>query len=99
MKVILLGPAWPYRGGIAAFNERLARQYQSEGHEVEIVTFTLQYPSFLFPGKTQYSEEPAPEGLKITRKLKEATCRLGDQRFLASFHGTRTGHCLPFCQA
>ena len=69
MKVILLGPAWPYRGGIAAFNERLARQYQSEGHEVEIVTFTLQYPSFLFPGKTQYSEEPAPEGLKITRKL------------------------------
>lgn len=69
MKVIILGPAWPYRGGIAAFNERLARQYQQEGHEVEIVTFTLQYPSFLFPGKTQYSEEPAPEGLKITRLL------------------------------
>ena len=69
MKVIILGPAWPYRGGIAAFNERLARQYQQEGHEVEIVTFTLQYPSFLFPGKTQYSTDPAPEGLKITRKL------------------------------
>ena len=69
MKVIILGPAWPYRGGIAAFSERLARQYQAEGHEVEVVTFTLQYPSFLFPGKTQYSEEPAPEGLKITRKL------------------------------
>ena len=69
MKVIILGAAWPYRGGIAAFSERLARQYQSEGHEVEVVTFTLQYPSFLFPGKTQYSDEPAPEGLKITRKL------------------------------
>ena len=69
MKVIILGPAWPYRGGIAAFNERLARQYQAEGHEVEIVTFTLQYPSFLFPGTTQYSTDPAPEGLKITRKL------------------------------
>ena len=69
MKVIILGPAWPYRGGIAAFSERLARQYQQEGHEVEVVTFTLQYPSFLFPGKTQYSEEPAPEGLKICRKL------------------------------
>lgn len=69
MKVIILGTAWPYRGGLAAFNERLARQYQQEGHEVEIVTFTLQYPSFLFPGKTQYSEDPAPEGLKITRKL------------------------------
>ena len=69
MKVIILGPAWPYRGGIAAFNERLARQYQAEGHEVELVTFTLQYPSFLFPGTTQYSTDPAPEGLKITRKL------------------------------
>ncbi len=69
MKIIILGPAWPYRGGIAAFNERLARQYRAEGHEVEIITFTLQYPSFLFPGKTQFSEEPAPEGLNIVRKI------------------------------
>ncbi|MBQ2511189.1 MAG: glycosyltransferase, partial [Bacteroidales bacterium] len=69
MKVMILGTCWPYRGGLAAFNERLARQYQQEGHEVELVTFTLQYPSFLFPGKTQYSDEPAPEGLSIVRKL------------------------------
>jgi len=69
MRVIILGTAWPYRGGLAAFNERLAYQYQTEGHEVEIVTFTLQYPSFLFPGKSQYSEEPAPKGLKISRML------------------------------
>ena len=69
MKIIILGPAWPYRGGIAAFSERLARQYQQEGHEVELVTFTLQYPKFLFPGKTQYSTDPAPEGLSIRRML------------------------------
>ena len=69
MKIIVLGTAWPYRGGLSAFNERLARQFMAEGHEVEIVTFTLQYPSFLFPGKTQYSSEPAPEGLKIKRML------------------------------
>ena len=69
MKIIILGTAWPYRGGLSAFNERLAHEYQSNGHEVEVVTFTLQYPSFLFPGKTQYSSEPAPEGLKITRML------------------------------
>ncbi len=69
MKVIILGPAWPYRGGIAAFSERLAREYQSQGHEVELVTFTLQYPGFLFPGKTQFSTDPAPEGLKIKRML------------------------------
>lgn len=69
MKVIILGPAWPYRGGIAAFSERLAREYQKEGHEVELVTFTLQYPSFLFPGKTQYSTDPAPEKMKIRRMM------------------------------
>lgn len=69
MKVIILGTAYPYRGGLSAFNERLARQYMAEGHEVEIVTFTLQYPSFLFPGKTQYSDEPAPADLRIRRML------------------------------
>lgn len=69
MKVIVLGTAWPYRGGIATFNERLAREYQAQGHEVEVVTFTLQYPSFLFPGKTQYTPDPAPEGMNIKRML------------------------------
>ena len=69
MKVIILGTAYPYRGGLTAFNERLACQYMVEGHEVEIVTFTLQYPNFLFPGKTQYSDEPAPADLRIRRML------------------------------
>ena len=69
MKIIILGPAWPYRGGIAAFGERLAHEYQSQGHDVELVTFTLQYPSFLFPGKTQYSTDPAPADLTIRRML------------------------------
>ena len=41
----------------------------AEGHEVEILTFTLQYPDFLFPGKTQYTDEPAPADLKITRVM------------------------------
>ena len=69
MKIIVLGTSWPYRGGLATFNERLAKQFVSEGHEVEIWTFTLQYPSFLFPGKTQYTNEPAPQGLVIRREL------------------------------
>ncbi|MCR4964301.1 MAG: glycosyltransferase [Bacteroidales bacterium] len=69
MKIIILGTAYPYRGGLAAFNERLAYEFQSQGHEVEIYTFTHQYPDFLFPGKTQYSTEPAPEGLNIVRKV------------------------------
>lgn len=69
MKVIIVGTAYPYRGGLSAFNERMAREYQNMGHEVEIYTFTLQYPGFLFPGKTQYSDEPAPEDLRIYRKI------------------------------
>lgn len=69
MKIIIVGTAYPYRGGLAAFNERLAREYMRRGDEVEIYTFTLQYPGFLFPGKTQYSDEPAPEGLVIRRRV------------------------------
>ena len=54
---------------MAAFNERLARQFIAEGHEVEIFTFTMQYPDFLFPGKTQYSDAPEPADLSITRTM------------------------------
>ncbi|WP_367390049.1 glycosyltransferase [Lewinella sp. LCG006] len=67
--ILLLGPAYPYRGGLAAFNERLAYALQAAGYRVSLVTFTLQYPDFLFPGNTQYAEDPAPEGLVITRKI------------------------------
>lgn len=68
-KIIILGPSFPYRGGIAAFNERLARELADRGDQVQLVTFTLQYPSFLFPGKTQYSEGNPPEGLEIERRI------------------------------
>ena len=68
-KVILLGTAFPYRGGLAAFNERLACSFQDAGYEVEMWTFTVQYPNFLFPGKTQFSTGEAPQGLTIHRKM------------------------------
>lgn len=69
-KVILVGTAYPYRGGgISTFNERLAQAFIDNGDQIEIYNFTLQYPSFLFPGKTQYSTEAPPEGLKILRKV------------------------------
>lgn len=69
MKIIIVGTAFPYRGGLAAYNERLANEYVRQGHEVEIITFTLQYPGFLFPGKSQFSTELAPAGLKISRQI------------------------------
>ena len=67
MKIEIIGSAHPFRGGLSAYNERLARAFIEEGHSVVIRTFTLQYPKFLFPGKTQYSDEPAPDNLKIVR--------------------------------
>lgn len=69
MKITFLGPAHPYRGGIATFNERLARQFISESKEVDIRTFSLQYPGLLFPGKSQYTSNPPPEDIMIRREI------------------------------
>lgn len=65
MKVVYIGSAHPLRGGLAHFNERLAITFQQHSHEVIIYTFSLQYPKLLFPGKTQYTDSPPPENLKI----------------------------------
>jgi glycosyltransferase involved in cell wall biosynthesis len=69
MRILILGTAYPYRGGLAAYNERLALQFATEGNDTEIFTFTLQYPGYFFPGTTQYTDAPAPAKLKITRIL------------------------------
>jgi len=66
-KIVIIGPAHPYRGGIAHFNESFARSLKSRKFSVLLVSFSLQYPSILFPGKTQYTETNPPEGLKIKR--------------------------------
>ena len=69
MKIVILGPAYPYRGGLATIMHTMAREYMSRGHDVQIYTFTVQYPSLLFPGKTQYIDGPAPEDLRIERVM------------------------------
>ncbi|MBO2008248.1 glycosyltransferase [Hymenobacter negativus] len=69
MKVVIIGPAYPLRGGLATYNERLARAFKEAGDEARIVTFSLQYPNFLFPGQTQFSTEPGPTDLAIEVSL------------------------------
>ena len=65
-KIIIIGSAYPLRGGgIASYNERLAREFMAQGFDTTIYTFSLQYPKILFPGTTQYSTEPPPADLKI----------------------------------
>jgi len=68
-KIVLLGTAYPFRGGLASYNERLATEFISQGYEVIIYTFTVQYPNFIFPGKTQYSSSLKPNKLVIERKI------------------------------
>lgn len=65
LSVAILGSAYPLRGGIAAYNERIAIELIREGHSVKIYNFRLQYPSILFPGKTQYSSETPPADILI----------------------------------
>ncbi len=68
-KLVIIGPAHPYRGGIASFNERLAQEFQTQGWQVKIINLTLQYPSLFFPGKDQYHDGPAPNNLDIKRVI------------------------------
>lgn len=65
-KIVIIGPAYPLRGGIANLNEALAAELQKAGHEVSIASFSVQYPNFLFPGKTQFDESGvAPKDIQI----------------------------------
>ena len=64
-KVIIIGPAFPFRGGIANFNNALGKAYNDRESDVTLFSFVLQYPSFLFPGTTQYEDGPPPKGLRI----------------------------------
>src|SRR6478752_4021092 len=64
-QVVIIGPAHPLRGGLSTFDHRLCKQFKEEGYDCCIYSFSLQYPSFLFPGTSQYTTEPAPEGIEI----------------------------------
>jgi glycosyltransferase involved in cell wall biosynthesis len=64
-KLVIIGPAWPLRGGLSAFDEKLATQFTEKGIQTRIDTFSLQYPSILFPGKSQYTTDPKPNNVNI----------------------------------
>jgi D-inositol-3-phosphate glycosyltransferase len=68
-QIVLLSPAHPLRGGIASSTERLAYELKDQGYELTIYSFSYQYPDFLFPGKTQYTEDPPPPGLDIRPRI------------------------------
>jgi len=70
LKFAVIGPAYPYRGGIAHFNEMTMRGLQARGHAVQAITFSRQYPALLFPGETQFAaDETPPENLPAAERI------------------------------
>jgi len=67
--LLIIGPAWPLRGGLSTYDQILAKSFADKGYKVTILTFKLQYPQFLFPGKTQFSTDAAPEDLTIDVRM------------------------------
>jgi glycosyltransferase involved in cell wall biosynthesis len=81
LKIAMIGAAYPYRGGIAHFIAKMYRDLEKD-HEIKVITFTRQYPEFLFPGKTQFTDEQGAE-IPTTRSIDSIwplswwrTCRM-----------------------
>ncbi len=65
-KIFIIGPAYPLRGGLATFDELFCKAFNEQGHQCEIISYSLQYPNFLFPGSTQFDTSGiAPKNLTI----------------------------------
>nr|AFK79251.1 glycosyl transferase group 1 [uncultured bacterium F41-01] len=62
MRFVLVGPSAPLRGGIAIENDALAHALRQAGHTVEQVSFRRLYPSFIFPGRSQFDEGQTSAG-------------------------------------
>ena len=69
LRLALVGPFWPLRGGIAHFLGAVARGMIARGHTVRTVSFSRQYPERLFPGVTQLDDGPAPPGVPRAPRL------------------------------
>jgi glycosyltransferase involved in cell wall biosynthesis len=63
MKIAMVGPVFPYRGGIAAFTSQLSQALSLAGNSVQTISFARQYPSWLYPGKSD--RDPSLESLKV----------------------------------
>lgn len=53
LRIGVVGPAFPYRGGIAQFLAVLCSELETRGHTLRVFNFSRQYPSLLFPGRAQ----------------------------------------------
>ena len=63
MKVSLIGPVYPYRGGISHFTSMMCKSLIDHQHSVLLISFTRQYPAWLYPGKTD--RDPSPDAFNL----------------------------------
>lgn len=75
MKVAVIGPTFPYKGGGAHHTTELAHRLAAAGHEVVLESWKAQYPSFLYPGQQTIDE---PEGTPFERTSRELSWRRPD---------------------
>lgn len=61
MKLVVIGPVYPYRGGIAHFTSQLAHALIDNGHQTHIFSFRRQYPAWLYPGKSDKEPTSLPQ--------------------------------------
>jgi len=66
---LIIGPAAPFRGGIAETQYELATHLQMSGKKVQLLTFSKLYPKILFPGKNQKTKEKQQRSLKISESI------------------------------
>jgi len=72
MKITIIAPVFPYRGGIAQSTEILYHKLVERGHSVRLINFRRQYPDLLFPGKTQYVSDPAGASTIASERLLDS---------------------------
>ncbi len=60
MRIAIVGPVYPYRGGIAHFNNHLVSYLQKSKHDVKVFSFKRQYPGWLYPGDSDREADPNP---------------------------------------
>ena len=65
MKICVIGPTWPFRGGIAHYTTLLVKNLRERGHAVQFISYLKQYPKFLYPGNTAMDPSPESSVLRV----------------------------------
>jgi glycosyltransferase involved in cell wall biosynthesis len=63
VRLAILGPIHPLRGGIALHTAEMGAAARARGHDVRVLSYHRLYPRIFFPGRTQLDLDPQPAGV------------------------------------